>query len=100
MGISATGLMWFEQDKSKSLADRVSDALPRFKARMPGETPAVVYVNPDQYPNVHDTTIAGLTVQHRAGIMPDHLLVAVLSEVEHPIQRRLIDAADVVENDE
>jgi len=72
------GLLWFDNDSNRNLADKVRRAAKRYKSRL-RQKPTVCYVNIEEF----DTNLAqidGIDVKPSKEILPHHLWIGVEPE--------------------
>ena len=77
-GVSMIGLLWFDPDKTKTLPEKIGEAVAFYTAKYGGH-PNTCIVNPatlgDQAP-----AIEGVTVKASKQVMPNHYFVGVDNE--------------------
>jgi hypothetical protein len=87
------GLLWFDDNKDKSLATKVYEAAAAYRAkpRFAGKTPNVCYVHPSTLPEVQETHLNGMRIVAASTVAPHHLFVGVENTGDnghgHPQQR-------------
>ena len=66
------GITW-NDSSDKSLAEKMTLAVGRYKSRMGGDVPDVVEIHPDDYPEIKDGfVIAGMIVRRSPCVLVGH----------------------------
>ncbi len=73
------GLLWFDDNKDKSLEAKVSEAVAAYcaKPRFAGKTPNICYVHPSTLPEGQEMRLNGVRIVAAAAIAPYHFFVGV-----------------------
>ena len=71
------GLLWFDDNKDKSLKTKVNEAMAAYcaKPRFAGKTPNTCYVHPSVLPENQEVCLTGVRVVATATVAPNHFLV-------------------------
>ncbi len=69
------GLLWFDNNPNRALAEKVKQAAARYKDRL-RKKPTVCYLNVDQFDGAIEE-INGISLKPAANIQPDYLWIGV-----------------------
>jgi len=74
MGI---GLLWFDDNKDKSLEKKIDEAVEAYcaKPRFAGKTPNICYVHASMLPQGQEVHLNGMRVVAATTVFPHHFLV-------------------------
>lgn len=70
------GMLWFDDDNKRMLADKVSRAVAYYRAKY-GAQPNVCFVNPAVLSNGQETLAVGVHVRPARTILPNHFWLGV-----------------------
>jgi hypothetical protein len=74
------GLLWFDDSKVRSLADKIGLAVTRYEKKH-GHKPNVCYVHPTEMgSHVEMTTDSGVKVLAVKSVLPNHLWLGVMEK--------------------
>lgn len=69
------GLLWFDSDPNRNLADKIAGAVSRYQARLHNK-PTICYLNLQEF-DEQQLEIDGILLKPKANILPHHYLVGV-----------------------
>jgi hypothetical protein len=78
-GSMEIGLLWFDDSKKKSLAEKIDEAVEVYcaKPRFAGKTPNTCYVHPSMLPEDREVRVNGLAVIASGIVAPHHFFIGV-----------------------
>ena len=76
-----TGLLWFDDDKKSSLADKVARAI-EYYIRKNGTAPTVCYVNPNMADALIEMPIDAVEMKTSRTVLPNHFWLGVENDAK------------------
>ena len=82
------GLLWFDDGESKSLKEKISNAVHHYEQRF-GDQPTVCYMHPDSEDEDTDS-LKGVSIKTASNVLPNHFWVGIaVDKIHENISARL-----------